>query len=312
MSNLEKSARALFADLGEREDFIAALTERASAAPAILWVHDKTEEPFKVLSPASWQPAFVDRLDPTEQPGKHSLHAAGSIYCLDLGSVFMAVPFMNLEGGIRNVIDVCSSPGGKALCAWRALHPGLLTANETIGKRTAALISNFERCHADNVIVTGMDPQVLGDAFPDSADLVIVDAPCSGQALVAKGSAADSCFHPVTINKNAMRQRRIISNAARMVAPGGYLAYMTCSFSREENEGIIEWFLRQQEAFEPVEVPVLGTRASRLSTCKCYRLWPQQGEGSGGFTCLLRREGDGEKWPLETGKIRILWRGKAA
>ncbi len=310
MKNLEKSARALFADESGREGFIRAITDRASAVPAILWVHEKMDAPFKVLPPASWQPEFVDRIAAGEKPGRHPLHAEGRIYCLDLGSVFMAVPFMNLEGGIRSVIDVCSAPGGKALCAWRALHPELLAANETIGKRTAALVSNFERCSVDRVVVTSLDSQILAEAFPDSADLVIVDAPCSGQALVAKGSNADNCFHPVTLNRNAMRQRRIISNAAKMVAPGGCLAYMTCSFSREENEGVIEWFLSRQKGFESVNVPVLDKHISRLSDVPCYRLWPQDGMGSGGFTSLLKRENDGEVRPLEIRKVRILWRGK--
>jgi len=306
MNNLDKLAGTLFAQEGEQKDFKTALTERSGAAPAILWVRERSLLPFDVLPPAAWQPAYVDRVYPGEKPGKSPLHIEGKFYCLDLGSVFMAVPFLNL-GSDLHVFDVCSSPGGKALLAWTALRPGLLIANETIGKRTAALISNFERCSVDRIVVTSMDPQVLGEIFPRSSNIVIVDAPCSGQALVAKGSTSGSCFHPVTINRNAMRQRRIISNAAKLTAPGGYLAYMTCAFSREENEGVVEWFLKQQTDFEPVEIAVLSRYQSHLADRPCYRLWPHQGEGSGAFTCLLRQKGDGRKVPIKLSGVKILW-----
>ena len=79
--------------------------------------------------------------------------------------------------------------------------------------------------------------------------MVIVDAPCTGQSLLAKGDKALGCFHPVSINKSASRQKRIMANAAQTVAGGGYLAYMTCTFSTEENEQVGEWLMKQFPQF---------------------------------------------------------------
>ncbi|MEG5173865.1 hypothetical protein [Microcoleus sp. B3-D7] len=79
--------------------------------------------------------------------------------------------------------------------------------------------------------------------MPQTANLVIVDAPCTGQSLLAKGDKAPGCFHHVTINSNANRQKRIFANSAKIVAPQGYLVYMTCTYSTAENEQVSEWLL---------------------------------------------------------------------
>ena len=88
-----------------------------------------------------------------------------------------------------------------------------------------------------------------------------------------------------------MRQRRIISNSAEMVKPGGYLAYMTCTYSLDENEKLIEWFLKNSPSFVVETVPGLEGYESVYSEFPSYRLWPQRNEGAGGFTVLLRRSG---------------------
>ncbi len=122
-------------------------------------------------------------------------------------------------------------------------------------------------------------------------DVVVVDAPCTGQSLLAKGETAPGCFHPVQINKNANRQRRILANAAQAVAPEGYLAYMTCAYSPEENEDTIAWLLARFPQFQPVIVPALHLFQSHLTDLPCYRMMPQDGLGAGAFTCLLRHSG---------------------
>jgi 16S rRNA C967 or C1407 C5-methylase (RsmB/RsmF family) len=95
--------------------------------------------------------------------------------------------------------------------------------------------------------------------------VVIVDAPCTGQSLLAKGDKALGCFHPVNINKSASRQKRIIANAAQTVAGEGYLAYMTCTFSPEENEQVGEWLMKKFP----------NSNRSRCLFCTAmHRIWP--------------------------------------
>ncbi|HCF30180.1 MAG TPA: Fmu (Sun) domain-containing protein, partial [Cyanobacteria bacterium UBA11049] len=96
------------------------------------------------------------------------------------------------------------------------------------------------------------------------------------------------------INKNANRQKRIIANSAQTVAPQGYLAYMTCTYSLEENEQVCEWFLAKFPQFKPIVIPHLAAYQSHLSNIPCYRMWPQNEQGAGAFTVLFKNNTDEE------------------
>jgi 16S rRNA C967 or C1407 C5-methylase (RsmB/RsmF family) len=163
-----------------------------------------------------------------------------------------------------------------------------LICNEVIGKRLGMLISNLKRCQISPVAVLNQDPSRLAAQFPRSLPLILVDAPCSGQSLLAKGGKAPGCFHPVTINRNANRQKRILANAAQMLAPGGYLLYTTCTYAVEENERVGEWLWKQFPNLQPCTVPALAEYQSHLASYPCYRLWPQSGLGAGAITLLLQ------------------------
>jgi 16S rRNA C967 or C1407 C5-methylase (RsmB/RsmF family) len=265
----------------EREAFLSALAAGESARPALLWRSERPEpSPFAPLPPAPWQPEFVDALAPGERAGRHELHADGAYYCLDLSSVFETVPLVGLSA--RSVLDVCASPGGKSLLAWRMLAPERLVCNEVIGKRHGALTGNLRRCGV-SAEITRLDPSALEGSF----DLVLVDAPCSGQSLLARGQESPGCFHPVNVGSCAGRQKRILIESARCVAPGGFLLYSTCTFSRDENEAVIEWLLSRRPELSALEVPALEAHRSPHTEFPAYRLWPHDGFGAGGFTCLL-------------------------
>jgi 16S rRNA C967 or C1407 C5-methylase (RsmB/RsmF family) len=305
---LIKLSQQLFSDRDRREQFIDALVHPQPFHPAILWCKSKpVEPPFQVEPPLPWQPPFVDRLTIATRPGQHPLHQEGFYYCLDFSSVFAASPMLALSSPVAVAVDMCASPGGKSLFAWRSLHPQLLISNEVIGKRLGALVSNLRRCNDTDSIseasrtpkkILNLDSKILAEAIPRSADLVLVDAPCSGQSLLAKGDQAPGCFHPVNINKNANRQKRILANSAQLVAGGGYLAYMTCTYSPEENEQVCQWFLQRFPQFSPLTIPQLQAHQSHLADFPCYRLFPQDRLGAGAFTVLLQNQTTSEKNPL--------------
>jgi 16S rRNA C967 or C1407 C5-methylase (RsmB/RsmF family) len=279
----------LFAAAGDRDAFVAALTQPQPMPAAILWMQPRPEEmPFAIAPPLPWQPEWGDRLEVDQRPGQHPLHQAGAYYCLDIASVFAGAVFSAISAPVASVLDLCAAPGGKSLLARQALHPTHLWCNEVVRKRVKILISNLKRCGAIEALVFNLDPQIFAAELPHSASLVIVDAPCSGQSLLAKGDQALGCFHPVNINKNASRQKRILAAAAQTVAGGGYLAYMTCTFSPEENEQVGAWLLKKFPQFAAVAVPALAEHGSTLADFPCYRLWPQSGLGAGGFTALFR------------------------
>ncbi|MEH2060272.1 MAG: RsmB/NOP family class I SAM-dependent RNA methyltransferase [Nostoc sp.] len=297
---LLKVSRRLFTNLDEQEKFIEALMNPHPFSPSILWCQEKPEiSPLAVETPTSWQPQFIDRLSLGEKPGKHPLHEKGYFYCLDFSSVFAATTLLALPQSVRLVFDMCAAPGGKSIFAWKALQPDLLISNEVIGKRLGMLISNLKRCQISPNAVVNRDSSIFAQIFSDSSNLVIVDAPCTGQSLLAKGEKAPGCFHPTAINKSANRQKRIIANSAKIVSPQGYLAYMTCTYSPEENEQVCEWFLERFPHFKAIEISNLAKYQSDLTTMPCYRMFPQDRLGAGAFTVLFKNTSEDEYEPKE-------------
>ncbi|MEG4056965.1 MULTISPECIES: hypothetical protein [unclassified Microcoleus] len=202
-----------------------------------------SKNPFDLEISVFGQPHFVDRLALEYQLGKHSLHQAGHYYCLDFFSIFAASTLLTISQSIKLILDMCAPPGGKSIFAWKTLKLEFLLCNEAIGKRMGRLNSNLRRCQINSSAATNADSKILAEKMPQTANLVIVDAPCTGQSLLAKGDKAPGCFHHVTINSNANRQKRILANSAKIVAPQGYLVYMTCPYSTAENEQVSEWLL---------------------------------------------------------------------
>ncbi|NJO78402.1 MAG: RsmB/NOP family class I SAM-dependent RNA methyltransferase [Cyanobacteria bacterium RM1_2_2] len=302
---LQKFSQKLFPEPSEQAQFIEALMQPQAFHPCILWLGQRPDPfPFVVEPPLDWQPPFVDRLAFDAKPGRHPLHNQGAFYCLDFSSVFAAsvllqILLLQMQHPIETVLDMCAAPGGKSIFAWKALQPKLLISNEVIGKRLGALTSNLKRCQVQPCVAVMFDSSLLAADIPETSDLVIVDAPCTGQSLLAKGEKNPGCFHPVNINKNANRQKRILANSAQIVAPQGFLAYMTCAYSLEENEQVTEWLLQKFPQFQPVEVPHLAAYQSHLTALPCYRMFPQTSLGAGAFTVLLQNTA-----PLDPEELR--------
>lgn len=297
---LVKLSRRLFPDPTEQERFIEALLDPQPFHPCILWCREKPDVlPFSVETPTPWQPEFVDRLSLNTKPGQYPLHDEGYYYCLDFSSVFAASTLLTIPYPSHLIFDICAAPGGKSIFAWKRLRSNLLISNEVVGKRLGMLISNLKRCQIHRSIVMNRDPSVLAETFPKTSDVVIVDAPCSGQSLLAKGGKAPGCFHPSAINQCANRQKRIIANSAQIVAPQGYLAYMTCTYSPEENEQVCEWLLKKFPQFQALEIPNLAAYRSQLTNLPCYRMWPQGKLGAGAFTVLFKNTEEGRANELD-------------
>lgn len=297
-----KLAAKLFQNPRDREEFLACLEQRNSHDPAIVWTRGAdnfNEDALKDLTPVPprlGQPSFVWKLSENARPGKSLWNQNGQIYCLDYSSVLEMFPLNVIRAAAKNetwtelkVIDVCAAPGGKSILAACWLKPTSHIANEVESSRAFTLRKNLERTGLDSIHVVQETVENL--ARDRSAEVVIVDAPCSGQSLIARGEKNLGAFHPASVNGNANRQRRIIAEASRMVTQNGFLIYSTCTYAYEENEKVIHWFLSKFPRFKTVEVPDLRPQRSELSQeAFCYRFFPHRGDGAGGFTCLLRSQ----------------------
>ncbi|MFQ4145420.1 RsmB/NOP family class I SAM-dependent RNA methyltransferase [Chlorogloeopsis sp. ULAP02] len=305
---LLRLTKRLFDNIDEQESFVEALINPKPFHPCILWCQEQLEiSGFSVEKPEPWQPNFVNRLLLGEKPGQTILHQQGYFYCLDFSSVFAASTLLEINQSVKLVFDMCAAPGGKSIFAWKLFQPELLISNEVIGKRLGMLISNLKRCHISPSIVVSRDSSFFAEKMLSSIDVVIVDAPCTGQSLLAKGEKVPGCFHPNAINKSANRQKRIIANSAQIVSPQGYLAYMTCTYSPEENEEVGEWLLKKFPHFQAVEVQHLKSYQSHLIKIPCYRMFPQDGLGAGAFTMLFKNTHKGENNQIDREFISGVW-----
>jgi 16S rRNA C967 or C1407 C5-methylase (RsmB/RsmF family) len=278
-------------DPARREAFLNAIVAQEARMPAIYWMDQPpAERPFQTKRVADWQPDWVDVLTQIEvdAPSHNQLYFDGAFYSLDFSSVAEASALLAIKEPVKTILDVCSAPGGKGIFAWRLFKPETLICNEVIYKRHASLKSNLERCHVPAEVIQ-MDPKQLPSRYDQQCDLVQVDAPCSGQSLIARGLEASGAFQDHMINANMSRQRRILAESAPCVKIGGHLAYSTCTYGREENEKNVEWFLRTFPEFKATEAPHLDRHRSTLTDPACYRFEPQEGVGAGGFVALFQR-----------------------
>ena len=221
--------------------------------------------------------------------GKHPLHHAGAFYVQE-PSAMSAVTALDVRPGDK-VLDLCAAPGGKSTQIASALGgTGLLWANEIVRPRAHILLSNIERMGAKNAVVSNMTPEALCSALAGYFDKVLVDAPCSGEGMFRKDRDAVyewSLEHTLSC---AVRQKAILDSAVAAVRPGGVLVYSTCTFSPEENEGVVEFFLQNHPEFELVNI---AAKFGEPSMGKARRIYPFHG-GEGHFVARFKKNGGKE------------------
>lgn len=230
-------------------------------------------------------------------------HHSGMIYVQDPGAM-ATVNSLSVERGWR-VLDACAAPGGKSSqLAEKIGDEGLLLSNEYVAKRAKIIVSNFERLGIKNALVLSQDTAKYKEMFANYFDLVLCDAPCSGEGMFRKYDEALNEWSEENVISSAERQREILLNLAPLVREGGYLLYSTCTYSPEENEENIAYFLKEREDYElinPLEAVSAATADGILvdgfteeDRKKCRRFYPHISEGEGQFIALMQRKIAGE------------------
>lgn len=226
-----------------------------------------------------------------ERLGKHPLHHAGAFYVQE-PSAMSAVTALDVRPG-EKVLDMCAAPGGKSTqIASRLGGTGLLWANEVVRPRAHILLSNIERMGVKNAVVSNMDADRLSSMLAGFFDKVLVDAPCSGEGMFRKDKDAIFEWSPEHSRACAERQKAILDVSAEAVAPNGTLVYSTCTFSRDENEGVVEHFLQNHPEFELVDTGCRFGEPSRFGEGMqyCRRVFPYHG-GEGHFVAKFKKNG---------------------
>jgi 16S rRNA C967 or C1407 C5-methylase (RsmB/RsmF family)/NOL1/NOP2/fmu family ribosome biogenesis protein len=221
------------------------------------------------------------------------LHA-GAYYVQEASSMFLeqAAALWREQANLR-FLDLCAAPGGKSTHLADLLPAGsLLVSNEVIRSRTAALLENLAKWGNPNVVVTHNDPAAFA-ALPGFFDVMMVDAPCSGEGMFRKDPAAVAAWSEANVKLCAERQRRILSDAWSALKDGGLLLYSTCTYNREENEDNVRWVMQHLGA-EMVTLPL--PPAWGITTGEYgYRFFPHKTKGEGFFISLLRKTENGER-----------------
>ncbi len=235
---------------------------------------------FKLQGPVTGDGVYTEG----EKLGADPYHFAGLYYLQEPSA--MKVGDLTLACRKERVLDLCAAPGGKTtLIAQQMGGKGILIANEIDYKRAKILSENVERMGIRNCAVLSASPETVAEKFPAYFDLVLVDAPCSGEGMFKKEENAIPEWSEENVAMCAARQRMILDRAAETVCAGGNLVYSTCTFSEEEDEGQVEAFLARHPDF---------------TLKRQQKLYPHTFRGEGHFMALLERASD----PLSYSRLK--------
>ena len=222
---------------------------------------------------------------------------AGAYYVQEAASQFVGHLLQGVEVAGRRILDLCAAPGGKTtLYASLAGPDGLVVANEIDRRRAQVLADNVRKWGTGNVAVTTCEARQLG-GFEAWFDVVAVDAPCSGEGMFRKDRDARGEWSEGNVKLCAARQDELLREAWRALKPGGVLIYSTCTFNRDEDEGVLERMLgwAEDEAAQAGEVAVdasWGIVCGRVGAFRTFRFYPHRARGEGFFAAVVRKAFD--------------------
>ena len=231
-------------------------------------------------------------LNSDEKLGNSPIHHLGGIY-LQEPSAMAPVNLIDINPS-WNVLDMCASPGGKSGQIAERLTNGLLISNEIDKKRCQTLFQNIERMGYRNVIVLNNDPRDLVNNFKGFFDLIVLDAPCSGEGMFRKDSTAVDMWNLGNVEACAKRDELLLEYANSMLKKDGIIIYSTCTFSVEEDESQITSFLKKHDysVIKPnnnvLESGVKGLIDGTI------RFYPHNSVGEGQFMCAIKKNEETE------------------
>lgn len=222
------------------------------------------------------------------------LHA-GCYYVQEASSMLLeqAVNATGLRTERIVALDLCAAPGGKSTHLRRLLHTdALLVSNEIDHKRAAILQENLWKWGGANSMVTHAPPSRFA-ALEESFDLIVVDAPCSGEGMFRKDAFAREQWSTALVDQCSAMQHDALTHAWNALRPGGYLIYSTCTWELAENEQQVARLVALGGTVIPIPIEenwgVLRSQREGVDALRCY---PHRVRGEGFFIALVQKAGE--------------------
>jgi 16S rRNA C967 or C1407 C5-methylase (RsmB/RsmF family)/NOL1/NOP2/fmu family ribosome biogenesis protein len=257
------------------------------SAPTSVRLHPQRKSNFNTTNRVAWSTQGIYL---TERPSftYDPLFHAGAYYPQEAGSMYLEKALAQLELPEHPIVlDLSAAPGGKSTLISSFLnHKGVLIANEINRSRAYILSENLTKWGYANVFVCNHKPSELS-ALQGQVDVLVVDAPCSGEGMFRKDHQARAEWHLGNAATCASRQTDILNEVWPLLKEGGYLIYSTCTFNPEENENQLLHLLDEESAVK-IKLPHFeGLQADRHEIGQYF--FPNQIKSEGFYIAALQK-----------------------
>jgi len=216
------------------------------------------------------------------------LFHAGTYYVQEASSMFLEQAWKTVSPDNRavRVLDLCAAPGGKSTHLLSLMNrDSLLVSNEMIANRNHILQENLAKWGVANSIVTQNKPEDF-TRLENYFDIVVIDAPCSGEGLFRKDKDAVNEWSEKNVNQCSIRQTDILQSAMQCCKPGGYIIYSTCTYEHAENDAQVEFLL--SNGFDLIRIPLITEGIT--PTTYGYQFFPHKIKGEGFYLSVIRKK----------------------
>ena len=222
------------------------------------------------------------------------LFHAGTYYVQEASSMFLEQVFKQHVSSSEslNILDLSAAPGGKSTHILSLIDDrSLLVSNEVIRSRATVLAENILKWGYPNVIVTNNDPHDF-ERLAGFFDVIVVDAPCSGEGLFRKEPESVNEWSRDNVNLCSSRQKRILADVWPALKENGILIYSTCTYNEQENEDNLKW-IRDNNDIEFLSLKLdnrWGVVQTSIENGCGYRFYPHRVKGEGFFISAIRKK----------------------
>lgn len=293
----------------ELEDLVHSISETAPSTavrlnPRKAIAKEELNSTFGDMKPVPWSKDgyyLAERPEFTLDPLLH----AGCYYVQEAGSQFVTHVIEHVANGDKlHVLDLCAAPGGKSTAILGTLGKRCtLISNEIDRRRARILAENITKWGYDNVTVTANAPRDFKQ-MRNAFDIILVDAPCSGEGMFRKDQDAIKEWSPEKVQGCVETQREILNDIWGCLKPNGVMIYSTCTYNVHEDEEQVAYICQELGA-TPIEIPTVtewNIRRELIGTAPCYRFMPHRTQGEGLFMAAMRKDGDTPTLPDDNKK----------